>query len=181
MSKEESGLRPNENVRMDFNKRFANGEQYMRLVVGNDNAFAIVQECKSYYWQHQEVYNHILPLIEYAMSEKRGNLTDNDLYGENGLVERLIPYQRLYNETMNQRSDRLRYSTYGVCFVEDGSVDVDSLAEEGVAPGSITVYRQGAINPQLMFDTRVGLGYNDILDDCLAQMRQITSDFLEIN
>ena len=117
-------------------------------------------------------------MIEYAKSKKEW-LTEDDLYGENGLVERLIPYQRLYNETMNQRSDRITYATYGICFVEDGSIDVDNLAEEGVAPGSIVVYRQGAVDPQLVFDKAVGIGYGNVLNDCLEQMRQITLAFLE--
>jgi hypothetical protein len=38
----------------------------------------------------------------------------------------------------------------GVLAVEDGSVDVDELAEEGLSPGKILVYRQGGNAPQFL-------------------------------
>lgn len=69
---------------------------------------------------------------------------------------------------------------YYDCFIEDGSVDADSLAADGVAPGSVVVYRQGTVEPQLVFDNTVGVGYNSILSDCLEQMRQITANFVEV-
>lgn len=163
-------------TRISFNKRFANGEQYIRLVPGVEDA-NIVTVDKEYWWQEQAVYNHVLPLVEYAKGKLW--LSDDDVYGENGLVERLMPYQRLYNATMNQRSDRMKYATYGICLVEDGSVDIDNLEEGGMTPGSVVVYRQGSAGPQLVFDNTVGVGYNSILNDCLEQMRQITVNFVE--
>ena len=112
---------------------------------------------KEYWWQERAVYNHVLPLIEYAKSELE-RLSDDDIYGENGLVERLMPYQRLYNDTMNQRSDRMKYATYGVCFVEDGSVDTDSLEADGVAPGSVVAYRQGSVGGMRDLPTNKEIG-----------------------
>lgn len=147
------------------------------MVPGAEDA-NIVTNNKEYWWQEQAVYNHTLPLVEYAKS-KLERLSDDDIYGENGLVERLMPYQRLFNVTMNQRSDRIKYATYGVCFVEDGSVDADSLEADGVAPGSIVVYKQGSGGPQLVFDNTVEVNYSSILSDCLGQMRQITTNFVE--
>ena len=173
----ETKINVSKETRISFNKRFANGEQYIRLAPGAEDA-NIVTVDKEYWWQEQAVYNHVLPPIEYAKS-KLGWLSDDDVYGENGLVERLMPYQRLYNETMNQRSNRMKYATYGICFVEDGSVDADILGAEGVAPGSVVVYSQGSVAPQLVFDNAVGAGYNSILNDCLEQMRQITANFVE--
>lgn len=171
----ETKINVSKETRISFNKRFANGEQYICLVPGAEDA-NIVTIDKEYWWQEQAVYNHVLPLIEYA----RGKLwlPDDVVYGENGLVERLMPYQRLYNATMNERSNRMKYATYGICFVEDGSVDTDNL-EEGVAPGSVVVYRQGSVAPQLVFDNAVGAGYDSILNDCLEQMRQIAVNFVE--
>ena len=174
----ETKMKISKKTRISFNKKFANGEQNLYLVPGVEDA-RIVTDNKEYWWQEEAVYNHILPLIEYAKS-KMDYLTDDDIYGENGLVERLIPYQRLYNTTMNQRSDKLKYATYGIYFVEDGSIDVDALAADGITPGGIAVYRQGSIEPQLVFDKAVGANYHSVLDDCLMQMRQITSDFLEV-
>lgn len=173
----ETKINVSKETRISFNKRFANGEQYLYLVPGVKDT-NIVTGDKEYWWQEQAVYNHVLPLIEYAKS-KLGWLSDDDVYGENGLVERLMPYQRLYNATMNQRSDRMKYATYGICFVEDGSVDADSLGADGVAPGSMVVYKQGSVEPQLVFDNTVGVGYDSILNDCLEQMRQIAVNFVE--
>ncbi len=170
-------IKVSKKTRIRFNKRFANGEQYLYLVPGAKDA-KIVTDNKEYWWQGQAVYNHVLPLVEYTKS-KLGWLSDDDVYGENGLVERLMPYQRLYNATMNQRSDRIKYATYGICLVEDGSVDTDTLGADGVAPGSVVVYRQGSVEPQLVFDNTVGVDYNSILNDCLEQMRQIAVNFVE--
>lgn len=171
----EAKIKVSKKTRISFNKKFANGEQYLYLAPGAKDA-KIVTGDKEYWWQEQAVYNHVLPLVEYAKSKLW--LSDDDVYGENGLVERLMPYQRLYNATMNQRSDRMKYATYGIHFVEDGSVDTDNL-EEGVAPGSVVVYRQGSAEPQLVFDNTVGVDYSSILSDCLEQMRQITVNFVE--
>lgn len=171
----EKKIKVSKKTRISFNKKFANGEQYIYLVPGAKGA-KIVTGDKEYWWQEQAVYNRVLPLIEYAKGKLW--LSDDDVYGENGLVERLMPYQRLYNATMNQRSNRMKYATYGICLVEDGSVDIDNL-EEGVAPGSVVVYRQGSVAPQLVFDNTVGAGYDSILNDCLEQMRQIAVNFVE--
>lgn len=173
----ETKIKVSKKTRISFNKKFANGEQYLYLVPGAEDA-NIVTNNKEYWWQERAVYNHILPLIEYAKS-KLNCLSDDDIYSENGLVERLMPYQRLYNDTMNQRSDRMKYATYGICFVEDGSVYTDSLEADGVAPGSVVVYRQGSVEPQLVFDKTEVASYNSILNDCLEQMRQIMVNFVE--
>ena len=39
--------------------------------------------------------------------------------------------------------------------MEDGSVDTDALAEEGLSPGKILVYRQGSRPPQFLDEGRV--------------------------
>lgn len=174
----ETKINVSKETRISFNKKFANGEQYLYLVPGAEDA-NIVTDNKEYWWQEQAVYNHVLPLVEYAKN-KLEQLSDDDIYGENGLVERLMPYQRLYNTTMNQRSDRIKYVTYGICFIEDGSVDADSLGADGVAPGSVVVYRQGTVEPQLVFDNTVEVNYRSILSDCLGQMRQITENFVAV-
>jgi hypothetical protein len=48
----------------------------------------------------------------------------------------------------------------GVMTVEDGSVDVDDLAEDGLSPGKILVYRQGAKAPELMSDKSMPDDFN---------------------
>lgn len=66
------------------------------------------------------------------------------------IVDRLIPVQRAYNAVRNRKHEFLSRLSAGVVAVEDGSVDVDELAEEGLAPGKIVVYRQGSKAPEMM-------------------------------
>ncbi len=66
------------------------------------------------------------------------------------LIERMIPVQRAYNAVKNRKHEYLNRLTMGVLSVEDGSVDIDNLEEEGLAPGKILVYRQGATPPQFL-------------------------------
>lgn len=130
---------------IEFHKRFAQGEQYLKVERGK-----IVEDYNlNYYWQCHEVFNRIPEMIEIWKHET--NKKSNTLiYGKNGLVSRLIPVQRAYNKIMNTKMEIINQIKYGVLMVEDGSVDVDVLEEEGLAPGKILVYRQGANVPQLM-------------------------------
>ncbi len=66
------------------------------------------------------------------------------------MVERLIPVQKAYNAVKNRKQEFLNRLTMGVVAVEDGSVDTDELAEEGLSPGKIIVYRQGSTPPSVM-------------------------------
>ena len=66
------------------------------------------------------------------------------------VIERLIPVQRAYNAVKNRKQEFLNRLSMGVMTVEDGSIDVDDLAEEGLSPGKILVYRQGGKAPELM-------------------------------
>ncbi|MBR2341824.1 MAG: hypothetical protein IKA72_05400 [Clostridia bacterium] len=66
------------------------------------------------------------------------------------IVDRLIPVQRAYNAVRNRKHEFLSRIAAGVFAVEDGSVDIDALEEEGLAPGKIVVYRQGAKAPEAL-------------------------------
>lgn len=66
------------------------------------------------------------------------------------MINRLIPIQRAYNAVKNRKQEYLNRLTMGVLAVEDGSVDIDNLEEEGLAPGKILVYRQGSVAPQFL-------------------------------
>lgn len=48
----------------------------------------------------------------------------------------------------------------GVYAVEDGSIDVDDLASEGLEPGKIIVYRQGANKPELLEESSMTNDFN---------------------
>ena len=71
------------------------------------------------------------------------------------VIERIIPVQRAYNAVKNRKHEFLNRLSMGILTVEDGSVDVDNLEEEGLSPGKILVYRQGASAPSYMGNTNV--------------------------
>lgn len=66
------------------------------------------------------------------------------------IVDRLIPVQRAYNAVKNRKHEFLNRISMGTVAVEDGSVDTDELAEDGLAPGKIIIYRQGGTPPQML-------------------------------
>ncbi len=71
------------------------------------------------------------------------------------VVERIIPVQRAYNSVKNRKHEYMNRIAVGVLAVEDGSVDTDSLEEEGLPPGKIVVYRQGGTPPIMLNPTQV--------------------------
>ncbi|MBQ8407219.1 MAG: hypothetical protein IJY38_04795, partial [Clostridia bacterium] len=66
------------------------------------------------------------------------------------IVDRLVPVQRAYNAVRNRKHEFLNRLSMGILAVEDGSVDTDELAEEGLAPGKVVVYRQGGKAPEVL-------------------------------
>ncbi|MCM1224439.1 MAG: hypothetical protein NC548_59320, partial [Lachnospiraceae bacterium] len=66
------------------------------------------------------------------------------------VVERSIPVQRAYNAVKNRKHEFMNRLSMGVMAVEDGSVDIDNLEQEGISPGKILVYRQGATPPRMV-------------------------------
>ncbi len=65
-------------------------------------------------------------------------------------IERCIPIQRAYNSIKNRKHEFISRLTSGVLLVEDGSVDVDDIEDDGLAPGKIIVYRNGAKEPTFL-------------------------------
>ena len=66
------------------------------------------------------------------------------------VIDRMIPVQRAFNAVKNRKHEFLNRLTMGVWAVEDGSVDTEELLEEGLPPGKVLVYRQGATPPQML-------------------------------
>lgn len=66
------------------------------------------------------------------------------------VVDRLIPLQRSYNAVKNRKHEFLNRISMGTVAVEDGSVDTDELIEDGLTPGKILIYRQGAKPPEML-------------------------------
>lgn len=66
------------------------------------------------------------------------------------VIDRLIPVQRAYNAVRNRKHELFNRLSMGVLTVEDGSVDTDELAEEGLLPGKVLIYRQGGKAPEML-------------------------------
>ncbi len=67
------------------------------------------------------------------------------------VLDRAIPIQRAFNAVKNRKHEFINRLAMGVLTVEDGSVDMDNLEEEGLSPGKVLIYRQGS-NPPVMMD-----------------------------
>ncbi len=63
------------------------------------------------------------------------------------VVDRMIPLQRAYNAVRNRKHEFLNRLSMGVIAVEEGSVDEEELAADGLYPGKVLVYRQGSPMP----------------------------------
>jgi hypothetical protein len=90
------------------------------------------------------------------------------------MVERAIPIQRAYNAVKNRKHEFLNRIAMGVLTVEDGSVDLDNLAAEGLSPGKIIVYRQGGTPPRLM-------NPGDVPSDFSAEEDRLLNEFISVS
>ncbi len=90
------------------------------------------------------------------------------------VVERAIPVQRAYNAVKNRKHEFLNRLSMGVMAVEDGSVDIDNLEQEGISPGKILVYRQGATPPRMIDCGSVPNGFD-------AEESRLLSEFTQIS
>ena len=128
-----------------YQKDFVAGDQF---VVWNDFSNQPMRCDNRFYWEQQSVYNLMKPVIHRWLFSY--NIPEDQIFGRYGLVDDLIPYQRQYNLLMNSYTNLLVRFTSPLLLVEDGSVDCDELSEEGLAPGKILMYRQGANQPEIL-------------------------------
>lgn len=96
-----------------------------------------------------------LPFVKQVSFAQAGNF-----FGVS-IIERLIPIQRAFNAVKNRKHEFLNRLSMGIMTVEDGSIDVDDLAEEGLSPGKVLVYRQGSNQPKMLEDVTMPNDFND--------------------
>jgi len=99
--------------------------------------------------------NRIYPFVKQLSIEQAG------CFFGSSVIERLIPIQRAFNAVKNRKHEFLNRLSMGVMTVEDGSIDVDNLSEEGLSPGKVLVYRQGSKAPELMSDMSMPSDFNE--------------------
>ena len=155
-----------------YYRRFAKGEQYLQI---NWVTRKIEKQDISYYWQEKAVYNHILPIIKTIAKD----LDETLIYGKNGLIELLIPYQRAYNAVKNREMEYINRQSMGVLCVEDGSVDVDDLCEEGISGGKVIVFRQGSTPPKFEANNLNTQPFIDSAENILKEMYKLAESFCQ--
>lgn len=75
------------------------------------------------------------------------------------IVERCIPIQRSFNAIKNRKHEFLNRLTMGILAVEDGSLDIENLEEEGLSPGKVLIYRQGSDAPKMLSNSSVPIDF----------------------
>ena len=100
-------------------------------------------------------------------------LQPNSFWGSS-IIERLIPVQRSYNAVKNRKHEYMNRMAMGILTVEDGSVDTDNLEEEGMSPGKVLVYRQGATKPEIMNAQSMPNDFDKEEEKLLSEFTQIS-------
>ena len=90
------------------------------------------------------------------------------------VIDRLIPIQRAYNAVKNRKHEFLNRLSMGVLKVEDGSIDIENLEDEGLCPGKILVYRQGSTPPSYLTEETVSTSFAEEEDKLLDEFRNIS-------
>jgi hypothetical protein len=132
------------------------------------------------------LYNGILPYCNRAGGERGFPFARHYAISQPGsfyglsLIDRLIPVQRAYNGVKNRKHEFLNRLALGVMTVEDGSVDIDNLEEEGLSPGKVLIYRQGSPAPRMMPAGSVPAEFRDEEDRLLTEFITLSgiSDFV---
>lgn len=108
------------------------------------------------------------PFVKQCSFEKAG------CFFGTSVIERLIPVQRAFNAVKNRKHEFMNRLSMGVMTVEDGSIDVDDLAEDGLSPGKVLVYRQGSKAPELMDEMSLPIDFD-------AEEERLLNEFVIIS
>lgn len=118
------------------------------------------------------IFDGDMPLGEYPFVKQVSNETLGSFWGTS-VIERCIPVQRAYNAVKNRKIEFLSRLSSGVLAVEEGSVDLDELESDGLAPGKILVYRAGANQPRFMDGFSVPVEFNREEDRLLNELNAL--------
>lgn len=119
-------------------------------------------------YKNQENGERGLPFV------RQVGIEQPSLFWGSCIIERIIPVQRAYNAVKNRKHEFLNRIAMGVMTVEDGSVDLDNLEDEGLSPGKILVYRQGSNAPRMLASESVPTDFN-------AEEDRLNNEFLSIS
>ena len=82
-----------------------------------------------------------IPIVKWDAVKRPG------CYCGKSVIELLISVQRRYNANKNRRAEWLNRAAIGQLAIEDGSMDLDDVENDGAAPGKIFVYAKGSRPP----------------------------------
>lgn len=108
------------------------------------------------------------PFIKQVSIEQTGS------FWGNSIIDRLIPVQRAYNAVKNRKHEYLNRLSMGILKVEDGSIDLDNLEDEGLCPGKIIVYRQGSTPPTFLNEGEVPNSFDKEEEKLLDEFKSIS-------
>ena len=126
------------------------------------------------------VYMGELPYVNYVESKrgypfvKQNSTSIPNCFWGHSIIERLIPIQKSYNALKNRKHEYLNRLSMGVLAVEDGSVDIDNLEDEGLMPGKVLVYRNGSTAPRMLSTGSVPIDFQ-------YEEKQLLNEFIEIS
>lgn len=114
---------------------------------------------------------------------KQVSIKQPNCFWGTSVIERIIPVQRSYNAVKNRKHEYINRLSMGILTVEDGSVDCENLAEEGLSPGKVLVYRQGSKAPSLMDNGTIPSEFKEEEEKLLQEFNQISgiSDLMVSN
>ena len=136
--------------------------------------------------ENKLVYNGELPYINKA-ENKRGfpfirqvSIPTPNCFWGMSVIERCIPIQRAFNAVKNRKHEFMNRLTMGILAVEDGSVDVENLEEEGLSPGKVLIYRQGANGPKMLCSDNLPIDFKNEEEALLNEFKIVSgvNDFL---
>lgn len=93
------------------------------------------------------IYDGELPYDEIPIVQVVSKEVPGQFFGKS-IIETLIPIQRAYNGVINSAHEWIKRLALGGLYVEDGSVDMDALEDDGLPPGAIIPYKKGYNPPR---------------------------------
>ncbi len=105
---------------------------------------------------------------------RQTSISEPGCFWGTSVIERLIPVQRAYNAVKNRKHEFINRISLGVLSVEDGSVDLDNLEDEGLCPGKVLVYRQGASEPKYLESDALPNGVEKEEENLLDEFKSVS-------
>jgi len=137
------------------------------------------------------IYVGDLPYVNKAESKrgfpfiKQSCIPTPNCFWGTSIIERCIPIQRSFNAIKNRKHEFLNRLTMGILSVEDGSLDLENLEEEGLSPGKVLIHRQGSSAPTLLPTGSVPVDFQQEEDALITEFINVsgvndlaTSDYL---